>query len=639
MKKTTKQKRKATQRLKKKVSIPFWKNNQVRILLFVTLAATLLAYIPSLSNGFVNWDDPDYVLDNQLIFNWNLDNLIGIFTQEVSSNYHPFCMLSLAFDYAIDGANPLVFHIHNLVLHLLNCLLVFYFIFRYTKGNHILSFITAMIFGLHPMHVESVAWVTERKDLLYTLYFLLSMISYLYYYRKGNMKFFWLALIFGFCSFMSKPAAITLPLVLVLMDYVAGRKFNKKVILEKIPFFALAIVFGLLTYYIQSDTAVRDFDQIPLFKRFFFAGFAFCNYLFKFLLPINLSAIYTYPPESLMPVYYYFMPILGLAITGSVYYFYRKKPLVIFGFFFFLFTISITLQLVSFGAAIMSERYTYVPYIGLGLLAGLLYQYLSRRFSKQKQILATVGFLLLGTMGYLTWQQCKVWENDETLWTNAIKNNRWKSDHPYLLRAKYFRKQGRYAEAEKDMLEVMKINSDKDDNILSYANLLFETNRLKEALPYYNQLLEKNPNYVEALLSRGVTYARMGNPQAGLADLSRGLEIDPNSMSGYKNRGTLHFQIGDYRSALTDYLRYYQTRKGAHEIANAIASCYIKLGDFKNGLIYANYAISSAPNAGLYYYNRAVCNKGLGNKVTARQDAQKAQALGQKVEASFYNGL
>jgi hypothetical protein len=218
--------------------------------LLLIVCITAICLFPMLKNEFTNWDDEFYVNNNMLLRgpDWH-----GIFSQSVLGNYHPLTIITLAFNYAISGLDPFSYLLVNYLLHLINTILVFYLIWNISGKNKFIAAFVAIIFGIHPMHVESVAWVAERKDVLYTLFFLLALLKYWKFLLTNEKKHFWLCFLFFVLSLLSKPAAIVLPLVLILFDYWKGRSINLKTITEKIPFLILSLLFGNNNY---KDTIV-----------------------------------------------------------------------------------------------------------------------------------------------------------------------------------------------------------------------------------------------------------------------------------------------------------------------------------------------------------------------------------------------
>ena len=268
----------------------------------VPLALTVVAFHGSLNNGFTNWDDDDYVTDNQLIRQLSLQNIQRMFSPAtlVSANYQPVTILWLAINYALGKLNPAVYILTNLLLHLLNVLLVFLFI-RKLAGNDRIAGICAVIFGVHPMHVEPVAWITGRKDVLYTFFFLSALLSYLRYREKhGREKAvaYSLACILFALSLLSKSAAVTLPFILLLVDFYQKRKFTAAMLLEKAPFLIGAILIGILA--IQGQESQGTLDEgaaYPIMGRMLIACYSYMFHIVKFFVPVKLSAFYPYPPR------------------------------------------------------------------------------------------------------------------------------------------------------------------------------------------------------------------------------------------------------------------------------------------------------------------------------------------------------
>ncbi|MBK5286350.1 MAG: glycosyltransferase family 39 protein, partial [Bacteroidia bacterium] len=330
-----------------------WKYQSI---LFVILLLTFIAYLPALQNGFV-WDDEPYITKNPLIYSFNLKE---IFSQYVLGNYHPFTMLTLATEYHFFGLNATGYHSVNLLIHLLNVILVFYSVFFLSDKSGV-ALAAALLFGIHPLHVESVAWAAELKDLLYTFFFLASFICYLKYIKGFKKKYYVFALVLFSISLLSKAMAASLPVVLVLTDYFKGRKINIKSLLEKAPFFLLALIFGVVAIFAQkSSDAIQDMAVFSFPQKLTFACYGFITYLYKLLSAQNLCVLYPYPIKNGadIPLQYYAYVILFLGLASAVFYslLYSKK--VIYGIGFFTATVFLVLQLLPVGGAIMADRYS-----------------------------------------------------------------------------------------------------------------------------------------------------------------------------------------------------------------------------------------------------------------------------------------
>jgi protein O-mannosyl-transferase len=425
----------------------------------VILLFTFIAFFPSLKNDFLKtWDDQAYVTNNELIKNLSGNSILKIFKEDrgLYANYHPLTTLSLAVNYHFSKTDPFGYHLTNLLLHLLNTLLVFSFIYGITKRNTAIAAVTALLFGLSPVHVESVAWISERKDVLYAFFFLASLVAYLNFLRRSDWKWYGLSILLFLCSLLSKAMAASLPLVLILVGFLENRRWNWKLIPDKIPFFAMAIVFGLYAVRIQSEGNAIGGVIFPFVMRVFHACYGFTAYILKTFLPYGLSAFYPYPyplinatwvTDTIPPVFYLTFITTTAIFFGAVYCIASgKKNLVVpgFGLLFYACTIALVLQFLPVGRAIMADRYAYIPSVGLfftaGHFAGILYYKKAFRIP----VLAVVA-LYAGFMFFLTREQSKVWENDETLWTNVVRN--YPNDNrialAYANRANYFQSVGK----------------------------------------------------------------------------------------------------------------------------------------------------------------------------------------------------
>lgn len=342
--------------------VPIW-------LLAFIIIITLLAYLPVFDAGFVQWDDKLYIQDNALIRSINLKEIFATYQQ---GNYHPVTMLVYAIEYHFWNLNAAGYHTVNLFLHLLNTLMVCYVIFRLCRKKEI-AFVAALFFGIHPIHVESVAWLAELKDLLYTFFFLASYIYYLKYNEEGKSKFYFISLLLFLLSLLSKAMAAPLPVILLLTDYFIDRKFSRKTILEKIPFFILAIILGIVAINAQLPTGeTLNIPVYPFWQRIIFACYGFVSYLIHLIMPVNLNAVYPYPMKvgENIPFLYYFYVILFFGIVATVIYSLRFSRKIFFGIGFFTATVFLVLQLLPIGDAIMANRYGYIPSVGIFYLAG-----------------------------------------------------------------------------------------------------------------------------------------------------------------------------------------------------------------------------------------------------------------------------
>jgi protein O-mannosyl-transferase len=536
-------------------------------IILILLVVTFIAYTPSLRNDLLKtWDDQVYVTKNDLIRISSFSDIVKIFREDrgLYSNYHPLTTLSLAANYTISGTSPRGYHLANLFIHLLNTFLVFLFIFLLPGRRIVAATVVALLFGIHPMHVESVAWVSERKDVLYVLFFLGSLVSY-QYYLKGNytLKWYLFTLFLFACSMLSKAMAASLPLVLFLVDYVYGRKWNLKIFLEKVPFILLSIGFGILAIRIQTEGNATSSDLFSLSSRMLHAGYGFIVYIAKILVPAGLSAFYPYPYPMLnsswvldhTPSILYFTlmltTMLWVALTALVIMPGKKDRFFIFGFLFYAATIALVLQFIPVGRAIMADRYSYLASIGIFILIGAAADYFYS-MKKFRPVVISVVLVYAGVLAVMTFERTKVWKNDETLWSDVIA--KYPDDNrimlPIVNRANYFYMEKRMPEALQDYLNATSINPN-DDIVLEKIGRIYgkEMNNIDSALFYFKQAYEKNNKNFDVLTDLGTVFGMRGDLRNSLEYSLQALRINENDPALLYNIGTTYQNLGEPEKA------------------------------------------------------------------------------------------
>jgi len=358
--------------------------------IIVLVILTSLAYLPMLRNGFTYFSDDNYVLNNAIIQNLSWDNIKFIFSAYFDGHYHPLTMLSLGLTWLMSGPDPFQYQFTNLLLHLANTLLVFWLI-RKLFRNPEMAFLVALLFGLHTIHVESVARITERKDMLYTLFYLVSAIAYINFLDKKLWKYYHYSLITITLSLLSKGQAVSFFFTLLLIDYLRGRKLpGRQVILEKVPFLVLALFFGYLNLQAQKFTGYfLDYRSMAFYEPVLDAAYVLTNYILKMVLPVNLSALYPYPnqPGETVPANMWLYLLTFIAVIFLSSYFYKKNKSVFFGIMFYLLNIFLMLRIIPVAENIMPDRYNYVPSIGFFIiLYGLFVIIKEKKISSDRAI-------------------------------------------------------------------------------------------------------------------------------------------------------------------------------------------------------------------------------------------------------------
>ncbi len=505
-------------------------------LVILILLLTFITFLPSLKNGFIaTWDDSPYLLDNPIIRQLNFASIKAMFVNQVNVSYVPLPLLSFAIEYHFFGFAPIPFHVTNLILHLGCTCLVFYF-FRLLKLDNIYAALGALLFGIHPMHVESVAWITERKDLLYSLFYLSSMIFYILNILRNerSWKLISLSILFFILALFSKIQAVTLPLSLLLIDYYFQRPLKLKLIIEKIPLFFLSFIIGMVgILIINKQIGFQINESSPFYQRIFLGLFALSAYLLKFLAPFYLSAIYPIPFSSnqTLPLIYYLSPLFLLLVGYGVYKSAKDTKAIIFGSLFFLFNIIFLLQFIGAGVTYLADRYSYIPYIGLSFILAWTVEQAVKKSYKYKPHLVFSMFTLCTIFIFLTFNRCQVWEGVQ-LWNDVIK---------------------KYPEYP----------TGYNNRGLEYQKL----GQMDRAIDDFTKTLEIDPNNFKAYANRAITYGDMGQWDKQVDDCSKSIEINPNNQTTYSNRGLAYENLGDWESAIKDYtivLKYNPNTKEAY---------------------------------------------------------------------------
>ncbi|NVO03591.1 MAG: tetratricopeptide repeat protein [Bacteroidetes bacterium] len=614
-------------------------------LIFALLGITFIAYIPALSNQFTNWDDPGYILENDLVKSLSAANIKAIFSQYVLGNYHPITILSYAFNFNLSKLSPFGYIFTNIFIHLLNVYLVFAVTKKLFKSSNI-AFITAIIFGIHPMHVESVAWIAGRKDMLYTFFYLGGIYYYLKFIESSkNIKSqtinYFLILVCFLLSLFSKAVAVTLPMVFFLIDYVLKRKFSAKLILEKVPFLILSVILGLIAIKAQKEQgAILDAPIFSYFQAIVIASYSAMFYIFRFVLPINLSAFYPYPtsiPQSL-PWNYYVSFVLFIALIVLILFSIRKNRILVFGLMFFLVTVALVLQFLSVGSAVAADRYTYVPYIGLAIIIGYYFDKIQngqiKILNPYKSTIKYFGVAIILVFAYFTFNQTKVWATSETLFTNVINNY---SNVPvaYNNRGNYNSSKEKYDIAFDDYCMAIKLNKNYQNAYVNRANVYGLKGKFQESVDDYSKAIALNPKDFNAHFNRAVTYSKMGQFDKALIDCNNADAIKANFPNVIVNRADILLNLKRYDEAIENYNKYLTFNISNGYALHNIGKAYFNKGDFQKAVDYFNQAAATNLNDPGLYFNLSLGYKNLKEYSKSLENVQIAVNKGYKVDPAY----
>lgn len=589
----------------------------------LVLTITFIAFIPSLSNGFLNWDDNLFVVENKSIETLDWAHVKTIFTTKLVDVYDPITVLSFAIERHFVGLDPRLYHIDNLILHLTCVFLAFVFLRKLDVSTWAAVF-GSLLFGIHPMHVESVAWVTERKDVLYGAFYLGALIAYVsYLHNNYAKKHFAIAIVLFAFSLLSKIQAVTLPLSMLAIDYYFKRPLRFRVLAEKMPFFLMSLTVGCLGVFLLSDSGTFKQNAVfSLIERLLIGAFSFCIYLVKVVVPYAITPVYPYPAK--FSAAFYLAPLGIVAVFWLLWAQYRRgNRAVIFGFAFFIANIVFVLQVLGAGQ-FLADRYSYIAYLGLFFIVTKLFESAIAN-KKWTSIVTGAGIIYVGIFAVITWNQCAIWKDSVTFWT-AISRK-----YPQDPRAYHNSGFG-----NRDIEVIIHNSLGK-----AYSDL----GQTQQAIADFTKALEFDPSYAEGYVNRGAAYAVAGQYDLALADLNKGVELDPKSPMGYLNRSLLYRKTDKLDLAIADYDTYLKLNPGNLSIAFHRAVAKREAGrsadaiaDF-DGLVRDHLNQIDEHSLARLYLERSLAYHDLGKRDEALRDAKMAKASGLDVDDQYLQQL
>ncbi len=534
-------------------------------ILFIGVCTCLIIFLYSgaLNYGFLYWDDQRYIVENALIRQVDIG---GFFTTlQVAENYHPLTLLVYSIEYYLQGPDPFLFHLVSVLFHAANTILVFLFMKKMRMGFYPAAFI-ALLFGLYPTHVESVAWVSELKDVLYVFFVLLAVLTYISYRNTGVKKWYYLTLGLFVCALLSKAMAVILPPLLILIDYYSDKEewnWNnlQKSITGKITFLGLSLTFGVVAIIAQAAPGAvssAEWTWYPLFDRLVFACYEGWIYFIKAIYPFGLSPFYSYPMqtgEGNYPTSVYLCAVLSLLVIAAgvavmvsdKWKTYRKE--VVFGLRLFLVCLAVIVKIIPVGYLLMADRYSYLAYLGVWFMITVA---VTKRISKleiENRKLAArfaagiAGLYLLVVVMPLTKSYIKVWESDATMLRCAI------GERPTDAYA--------YAQA---------------------GAILLDQNKPNEARPFLQKaLLYSNPPLSTALVNLSHIYINEGKYDSATALCNLAIRYYPKFIKSYMSKGAAHLGANQPDLAVSDFLMALelpQTTGEAYEISYNMGVAY-----------------------------------------------------------------
>jgi tetratricopeptide (TPR) repeat protein len=584
-----------------KTKIPVAKPFEWQSLIWVLpVLLALLAMGGGVYNDFVEWDDNKYVYDNEDLGKWNLAGWKYLLTQYVMGNWHPLTMITLSLEFTFFGKDPMVYHATNIVLHALITLWVFLVAQQLWKQPQI-SLIAAALFAVHPLHVESVAWISERKDVLYTCFTMAALWNWNRYRSESQSKYAAYAFICFFLACTAKAQAVVMPVLAVLLD-VYARKYNFKSLkpwLPLIPFFILALIIGIVAIDAQAEGGnVRVFREYSVVDQVLIGIQGFVLYLVKTIIPYGQSAYYPYPEKagSLLPIMYYVGPVILAVLVILILRFRKQLPALWMGMAFFTLAILPVLQFLPVGETMLSERYYYLPSVGLFLFMGYGLYHLAQ---KHMGLYALPAIMILAWL-ILCMQRVQIWNNTYRLFLDVM--------HKY-------------------------------ENVpVAYNNIANQFTKDKQydrAIPMYKKALQIRKNYAIGWHNLGNNYTHTARYPLALQAFQAYMEIRPDDGVVFAKIGTVYSKMGSEAASAGRIGEAEQYFTLALEHDADLTECYVNLGNinamnsrFEAAEKYYQTALQLNPENNGTWFNLGLMRIQAGNTVGGTEAIQKAAQMG-----------
>jgi len=609
------------------------------------IISTFLTYSQVLEYGFINFDDNQYVTENTHITKgFDYKFVIWAFTESYASNWHPLTWLSHMLDFEVYGLDPLGHHLTNLTFHIFNILLLFGVLLKMT-GRIWRSAFVAFLFALHPLNVESVAWIAERKNVLSGFFFFLTLLVYVHYFEKK--QYYWIIFLFFGLGLMAKPMLVTLPFLLLLLDFWPLKRLrlgeddslesgtNKaeslgRLIAEKGPLFILVIGSSIITYLAQKEgDAVRSTEFRSFYSSAANALVSYVEYLGKMLWPRDLSVFYPHLGDGIAEWKALTCGIFITLVTTLIVRCIRKTPYLVVGWFWYLGTLVPVIGIVQVGEQAMADRYTYLPMIGVFICIAWGIPELIRN----QKILSFMAGIYISLLTVTTWEQVKYWKNSITLFEHAISinenetpsfviaynnlghalltENRFqeaivKFQRAIKINPNYSRPQNnlgnafselrKFDEAIKYYQQAIKIEPNYAEAFNNLANALRQTGKIEESIVYYNEAIRLKKDYDEAYFNLGITLSQQGEIGEAIGQYQKALEINSNFVMAHNNLASLLAQRKDIAGAIRHYKEAISIDPEFAQAYNNLGSTLAGQGKLEEAILLFEKAVSIDPN-------------------------------------------
>jgi tetratricopeptide (TPR) repeat protein len=618
----------------------------------VLIITTLAVFWQVKDHEFINFDDPLYVTENLHIQGGiTLKGVTWAFTTFHAGNWHPLTWLSHMLDVQFFGLKAGWHHLMNLLFHIASTLLLFLVLHRMTKALWQSAFVAAL-FALHPLHVESVAWVSERKDVLSTFFWMLTMGAYVFYVEKPEIKRYVLTLFFFALGLMAKPMLVTLPFVLLLLDYwplkrlqygtadpknpaealppsapVQQKRKSKKqqtvkekvqakkptdspyqwtlirpLVWEKIPFFILTVLSSAVTYVAQwKGGAMKPLEAIAFDGRIANALVSYVAYIAKMIWPANLAFLYPHP--GMVPHWQILGAVLFLALsTFLILRMVRRVPYLTVGWLWYLGTLVPVIGIVQVGLQGMADRYTYVPSIGLFIMIAWAIPQLLAKWPYRTFTFALAAMITFSALIYTTWINLRYWQNSVLLFQQVLVGKEDNATFHYLM-GNFLSERGRYEEAIYHYTKSLQINNRNPGVHCSWGNILFNQGKIDEAIGHYKEALRIDPNNMRATWDLGDALLRQGKREEAAVQYTRVLQRDPEDAEAHLNLGNIRASQGKPNEAMTHFREAIRLKDDNVKAITGLGNVLVMQGNFAEAMAWYSKAVKIAPADAEVHYD------------------------------------
>jgi tetratricopeptide (TPR) repeat protein len=583
-------------------SDPRW---QIVGLCICLAALTWIVFGQTLWYDFINYDDPRYVYENTKITSGlSVGGIAWAFTHVHSMNWHPLTTISHMLDCQLYGLRPGWHHFTNVLLHTVTVILLFVALANMT-GAFWRSGFTAAVFAIHPLRVESVAWIAERKDVLSGVFFMLTLFAYSHYTRLPSFRRYLVVVLVLACGLMSKPMLVTLPFVLLLLDYwpldrIRGQLWTR--VLEKLPLIGLSAISSIATLVAQKG-AVGWTQDLPIFERINNAVVSYILYIWQMFWPARLAVFYPHPENRLPFGEIIACFLLLICITAAAIALRKQKPYLIIGWLWYLGMLIPVIGLVQVGWQGRADRYTYLPQIGLYIGLTWAVADLTLLWRRQRTILTVAAVLVLGALSWSALVQTSYWRDSETLFKHALAvttNNDVAENNLGIV----FMGQGKLDEAISLLQSAVALRSDNSPGHENLAKALLQKGNVADALIHYQKLLELQPDNIEVHNIVGTVLVQQHRIRDGVEEWQKVLTIQPENGNAMSNLAWVFATSPD--DSLRDGVKAVELAKEAVRISNrripllfrTLAAAYAETGEFSKAIQTAQEGIELANSQG-----------------------------------------